>query len=356
MADATVREWTDVVRRARLGRSTKTVAFALATYADADGSRVFPGIARLSIDAECSYQTAKRAMARLREIGLIALVRAATRRGQADEYRLALPEDLLDKVEVMTPLDVQRTVEKIRAANRQRPPVPNPDPGTGGRVTRADPPARVTPSPVQPVDNSSPRGTASPVPPVDNSVARVTSSPVQPDTDHPSTGDGVTPNSPSTGDLTTPARVISSPPTYQGPRHKNYPPPSEDIRTDLAVPRAPEANDQDRDFGRGYEPPTPPRPAPAAHPEPTRPRATRVPAPRRVRPLWPAAVPDPEPPPARIPIDPGAYGWCRTCYATRTGRAQQTLAIGDTGQCGTHQTHAGQNPTEADTNPTRLTA
>ena len=52
---ATVRQWTDVVRRARLGRTTKLVAFLIANYADSNGTRVFPGIARLSIEAELTY-------------------------------------------------------------------------------------------------------------------------------------------------------------------------------------------------------------------------------------------------------------------------------------------------------------
>src|ERR1051326_2391165 len=98
MADEplTLRQWTDIVRRARLGRTVKSVALMLATYADADGTRVFPGVARVAVDCELSYNVVKASLGDLRTAGLIALVRRAGRAGQADEYRLTIAEDLLE--------------------------------------------------------------------------------------------------------------------------------------------------------------------------------------------------------------------------------------------------------------------
>ncbi|WP_426502581.1 hypothetical protein ACPPVO_33715 [Dactylosporangium sp. McL0621] len=49
-ASITLRQWLDVVRRARLGRTPKAVALMLATYADNDGRRVFPSVTRLAVD------------------------------------------------------------------------------------------------------------------------------------------------------------------------------------------------------------------------------------------------------------------------------------------------------------------
>ncbi len=128
----TVREWTDVVRRARLGRTVTGAALMLATYADySDGSRVRPGLVRFALDAELSYSTAKEVLATLRRVGLIALVRRGRGAHQADEYRLAIGEQLLDEVRVLSPSEVTALVEETRAAKRRTAGRPGP---TGGGV------------------------------------------------------------------------------------------------------------------------------------------------------------------------------------------------------------------------------
>lgn len=116
----TLRQWTDVVRRARLGRTVKAVAMVLATYADADGTRVFPGVARLSYECELGYNVTQNALAKLREVQLIELVNRSTRRGTADEYRLILGEELLERVEVPTPAQVEVAINAIRGAKHGR--------------------------------------------------------------------------------------------------------------------------------------------------------------------------------------------------------------------------------------------
>ena len=115
---ATVRDWTDVVRRSRLGRTTKAVALTLATYADADGTRVFPGIARLSFDCELGYNVVQASLAKLRQFKLIELVRAGSIRGSADEYRLTIPEDLDGYVSVPSPAQARKEIEAIRERRR----------------------------------------------------------------------------------------------------------------------------------------------------------------------------------------------------------------------------------------------
>lgn len=112
---ATLRQWTDVVRRARLGRTVKAVALVLATYADADGTRVYPGVARLSYDAEVNYNTAKGALKTLRDAGLI---RKVGRRGDADVYRLVIAVDLADRCDVPTPGQVELELAAIRGLKR----------------------------------------------------------------------------------------------------------------------------------------------------------------------------------------------------------------------------------------------
>lgn len=115
---AGVRDWTLVVRRAQLGRTTKAVAILLATYADSDGTRVRPGIARIAIELEIGYNTAKAAMAELRTAGLIECVHKATRRGESDEYRLIMAADLLDRIEVWSPGQVSVAIERTKAQKR----------------------------------------------------------------------------------------------------------------------------------------------------------------------------------------------------------------------------------------------
>lgn len=120
----TLRQWTDVVRRARLGRTVKAVALLLATYADTDGTRVFPGIARVAYEAEITYNVAQRALAALRDAGLIKVVHRATRRAsgnkprKGDEYRLILAADLFERVDVPTPAQSDAAIHAIRVAHQ----------------------------------------------------------------------------------------------------------------------------------------------------------------------------------------------------------------------------------------------
>lgn len=124
---AAVNEWTNVVRRARLGRTTKLVALMLATYADSDGSKVFPGVARLVVQCEISHSRARAGLANLRQAGLIERVRQGNRRrGQADEYRLTFSADLLERITVLTPDEEREAIDRVQgiyasaAASRQR--------------------------------------------------------------------------------------------------------------------------------------------------------------------------------------------------------------------------------------------
>lgn len=132
---ANVREWTDLVRRARLGRTTKGIAFLIASYADPDGTRIFPGLATIAVAAEVDYKTAKRALAELVAAGLLAKVAGRSgRRGRSDEYRLVFDHDRLDASTVMRPDEFEKAVEVIRAGQRRS----GRNPGTGVGVDRPD--------------------------------------------------------------------------------------------------------------------------------------------------------------------------------------------------------------------------
>lgn len=141
---ATVGAWNAVVRRARIGRERKAAALVVSSYARADGTRIHCGVARLAVDLEVSYSTAKRNLAWLRKVGLIELVRAGNRRRKlSDEYRLILGPDVLESIEVLNPAEHNRLTDEYRETNRGRNPRPSGVDCGSSRVT-----------PDEPVDNS----------------------------------------------------------------------------------------------------------------------------------------------------------------------------------------------------------
>lgn len=104
-------EWEALLRRAELPKDIKYVGLLLATFADSDGSRVRPGEAELALAAGEGASTVRKRVKVLRELGLIALVARGGGRGgkfKASVYRLTMPLDLLDRVELRAPKGVAR--------------------------------------------------------------------------------------------------------------------------------------------------------------------------------------------------------------------------------------------------------
>lgn len=143
---ASVGAWNAVIRRARIGRERKAAALVVSSYARADGTRIHCGVARLAVDLEVSYSTAKRNLAWLRNAGLIELVRAGNRRRNlSDEYRLILGPDVAEAIEIIDPAEHKRLTDGLRVANRSgdrgsskvTPDEPVDNPGSG--VIQGDP-------------------------------------------------------------------------------------------------------------------------------------------------------------------------------------------------------------------------
>lgn len=213
---ASVREWTDILRRIRFGRSVQvsekvavssekvlSVARVLATYADSDGSRVYPSVARVAVDAHIDYTTAKRAMSVLRRYGLIRFVR---HRGFVDEYQLAVPEDLMERVQVLSPAQYDLEVERMADRNRR---------STGAPRTRTEPTER----------------------PADDRV-QVPDAPVLPAPPKPSTGAGRPGTTGSTGAWRPAVQVRGAPATHQDLATSTTHHSRRDLRDELAVARA----------------------------------------------------------------------------------------------------------------------
>lgn len=111
--------WNAVVRRARIGRERKAASLVVSSYARADGTRIHCGVARLAVDLEVSYSTARRYLAWLRGVGLIELVRAGNRRRNlSDEYRLILGPDVTEHLEVLDPDEHKKLTDGLRESNR----------------------------------------------------------------------------------------------------------------------------------------------------------------------------------------------------------------------------------------------
>lgn len=111
--------WNALVRRARIGREKKAVALAVSSYANADGTGIHCGVARLAVDCEIGYSTARRYLAWMRQVGLIELVRHGNqRKGLSDEYRLTIGPDILEHIQVPSPNEYDALRDELRNANR----------------------------------------------------------------------------------------------------------------------------------------------------------------------------------------------------------------------------------------------
>lgn len=122
---------------------TFSVALTLATYANTDGTSIYPGNERLAAVTCQGDKTVRRALAWLRAGYLIERVREGSRGGRggfADEYRLTIPSDLLTRHELLSPEEtpVTQTGDNrvIRQEHRSQGPVP-PVTQSGSPVTQS---------------------------------------------------------------------------------------------------------------------------------------------------------------------------------------------------------------------------
>ena len=142
-------EWERLIRRARIGATTQHLALLLATYANRDGAKVHPGIARLATVSERDPKTVKRTLVKLRDLGLLERVFEASRNGRknsADEYRLTMPADLIEHVAMLDPDENQGTPGHpgsvaLSTARGHQGTLPDPNQGT------SHPPNQGTPEP-----------------------------------------------------------------------------------------------------------------------------------------------------------------------------------------------------------------
>ena len=107
--------------------AVKGIALTLASYANADGTSIYPGNERLAAVSCAGDKTVRRALAWLREGYLIDRVREGSRGGRggyADEYRLVIPADLMERHTLLSPDETPVTVTGDREEHRSHRPVP----------------------------------------------------------------------------------------------------------------------------------------------------------------------------------------------------------------------------------------
>lgn len=118
---AAVNVWVSIVRRAQLDRDTKLIALLLATYADPDGTRIYPGTPRLAVQSGLSYRTVQRCMARLRAVQLIeTMSRRGRRRGWSACYQLIIGPEVADRLDVASPAAEDLAAERVAERERER--------------------------------------------------------------------------------------------------------------------------------------------------------------------------------------------------------------------------------------------
>jgi hypothetical protein len=107
-----------MLSRARVSEVTvKAVGHARAGYASPDGTSIRPGEYRLAVELGLSARAVRRADAVLRESGLIEMTHRGSRKAhRADEYRLILAADLMDRVEVRSPGEIHAEIGRLAAA------------------------------------------------------------------------------------------------------------------------------------------------------------------------------------------------------------------------------------------------
>lgn len=132
-------EWERVIKALPLPSGAKHVALNSATYADAAGGSIFPGNERTVADTGLSDSTVRRAYKLLRDVGLLERVvegRSLGRRGVADEYRMAIPADVLERV-----VNASRTPVRVTGDTA-------PNTGQGDRSSAGGAPVTQTGTPV----------------------------------------------------------------------------------------------------------------------------------------------------------------------------------------------------------------
>jgi hypothetical protein len=99
-------DWEPVWRRVVADPAIKLVGWTAASWANPDGTRIFPGVRLLALTTGLTETTVKNALGVIREAKLMWRYVEGSKYGRggvADAYRLTVPDDILDRVPMLTP-------------------------------------------------------------------------------------------------------------------------------------------------------------------------------------------------------------------------------------------------------------
>lgn len=110
-------QWEQFILRLKLPDHLRLTALMLATWANRDGSQVRPGRLRLATYRDLSEKQVGRHVTELRRLGLLEITEKGNQYGfRTTVYRLTLPDDLADKVEILPEPPTEERTSKMSAA------------------------------------------------------------------------------------------------------------------------------------------------------------------------------------------------------------------------------------------------
>lgn len=118
-------EWERIFRRCVLPQPVKSVGAYAAQYANRDGTRVYPGVARLAAVTCLSERSVRDALELLRQLGLLTRTRKGSslgRRALTDEHKLTRPVDLERRVHLLDPEESPESAACVPSCNHDRSP------------------------------------------------------------------------------------------------------------------------------------------------------------------------------------------------------------------------------------------
>lgn len=144
LPDVAVRDWKDLIRRARIGKMRTGFAQALAEYATYENGRhVRPGVARLAVECEMAPATIADELKWLVWVGLAEVVRVGGYRRGNTEYRLIIGPNVGERITVLSPAEYERTIWELNDASggAKKKKQPGRAPGAVAPALTAQPPA-----------------------------------------------------------------------------------------------------------------------------------------------------------------------------------------------------------------------
>jgi hypothetical protein len=118
-------EWERILRRCVLPQPVKSVAAHAAQYANRDGTRIYPGVARLAAVTCLSERSVRDALEVLRQIRVLTRTRKGSslgRQAMTDEHKMTRPVEIERYVHLLDPDESPESAACVPSCNHDRSP------------------------------------------------------------------------------------------------------------------------------------------------------------------------------------------------------------------------------------------